>query len=89
MLIINTLIVVALFVALTKLAHKITEEWTLPIWLLHKPFNCFLCCSFWLNMIAATVYGVQTQQFIPTIVWVLLTVLHTIGLIKKEEEEMK
>lgn len=41
-------LIVAMFIPIRWLAWKITEEWGVPEMINYRPFNCKLCLTFWL-----------------------------------------
>ena len=43
----QVLLILAIFVPIRYIAWKITDVWGLPTWLDYKPFNCNLCLTFW------------------------------------------
>lgn len=78
--IVKVLITTILFLFLEYIAYQMTEKWTLPEWLNHKPFNCRICCQFWLNIFACTAFMIATHWIVPCIFWYILTILETIAL---------
>lgn len=41
------LAMLVIFLATKYFTYNLTEVWGLPKWLDYKPFNCSLCCCFW------------------------------------------
>lgn len=66
---IEILIVFALFFAINYLAWLITEKWGLPEWLQYKPWTCRLCLTFW------------TLIFIYSTIWLSFACLLYIGIV--------
>lgn len=48
------ILIVAIFLPVRWFAWKMTEVWGLPQWLQYKPFICKLCLTFWLLIGAYT-----------------------------------
>lgn len=43
----QVILILAIFILVKWLTYKITDVWGLPVWLDYKPFNCYLCLTFW------------------------------------------
>lgn len=80
MIIIQILIIFLVFIPVTWLAFKVTEDWGLPKWLQYKPFNCRLCLTFW--TLLATYLTVGVVFSLPITLWggIALTVLNAIAM---------
>lgn len=59
------ILIVAIFLPVRWFSWKVTEVWGLPAWLDYKPFICKLCLTFWLLM------GIYTA------IWLSFSCLYT------------
>lgn len=80
MIIIQILLILALFIPVSWLAYMITEVWGLPKWLQYRPWQCCLCLTFWTLLVTYITVGVVFS--LPITLWggIALTVLNAIAM---------
>lgn len=74
------ILVGALFLPVKMLTYKITDEWGLPKWLDYKPFNCYLCLTFWTLLAVYLTIGLIFNLKITLFVGVIIAVLNAIAM---------
>lgn len=74
------ILVLALFLVVKYLAYYITEVWGLPEWLNYKPWNCKLCLTFWSLLATYLTVGFAWELWLTLSVGVLLTILNAIAM---------
>lgn len=78
--ILQVILVLALFIPVKWLTYNITEKWGLPEWLDYKPFSCYLCLTFWSLMAVYLTVGLVFKAYVTLGAGVLLTVLNTVAM---------
>lgn len=86
-LILQLVLVLALFFPIKWLCWKITEEWGLPEWLQYKPWVCKKCLTFWTLMSLYISIGLVFQAYLTMGVGLMLTVLDTIAVIVDQKNK--
>lgn len=74
------ILVGALFLLVKMLTYKITDEWGLPKWLDYKPFNCYLCLTFWTLLAVYLTIGLIFNLKITLFVGIIIAVLNAIAM---------
>lgn len=74
------ILVGALFLPVKMLTYKITDEWRLPKWLDYKPFNCYLCLTFWSLLAVYLTIGLIFNLKITLFIGVTIAVLNAIAM---------
>lgn len=74
------ILVGALFLPVKMLTYKITDEWGLPKWLDYKPFNCYLCLTFWSLLAVYLTIGLIFNLKITLFIGVIIAVLNAIAM---------
>lgn len=74
------ILVGALFLPVKMLTYKITDEWGLPKWLDYKPFNCYLCLTFWTLLAVYLTIGLIFNLKITLFVGIIIAVLNAIAM---------
>lgn len=87
MILLKILIILIIFFSIEALVYFITEYDKLPKFLMHKPWFCRVCCQFWVQLGILAVFYLQTHWLIPSIFWLVITILETIAL--KYDEKQK
>lgn len=78
--ILQVILVLALFIPVKWLTYNITEKWGLPEWLDYKPFSCYLCLTFWSLMAVYLTVGLVFKAYVTLGAGVLLTVLNAVAM---------
>ena len=78
--ILQVILVLALFIPVKWLTYNITEKWGLPEWLDYKPFSCYLCLTFWGLMAVYLTVGLVFKAYVTLGAGVLLTVLNAVAM---------
>lgn len=78
--ILQVILVLALFLPVKWLTYNITEKWGLPEWLDYKPFSCYLCLTFWSLMAVYLTVGLVFQAYVTLGAGLLLTVLNAVAM---------
>lgn len=78
--ILQVILVLALFLPVKWLTYNITEKWGLPEWLDYKPFSCYLCLTFWSLMAVYLTVGLVFKAYVTLGAGVLLTVLNAVAM---------
>lgn len=78
--ILQVILVLALFIPVKWLTYNITEKWGLPEWLDYKPFSCYLCLTFWSLMAVYLTVGLVFKTYVTLGTGVLLTVLNAVAM---------
>lgn len=86
--IVQTVMVIVIFVAVKYAAWKVTEENRVPQWLHYMPYICFKCLGFWSLTAIYIACGFLCDLWITMGVGVLLTLLDTIALHQHEKSHM-
>lgn len=86
-LILQLVLVLALFFPVKWLCWKITEEWGLPEWLRYKPWECKKCLTFWTLTAIYLSIGLIFQAYLTMGVGLMLTVLDTIAVIVDQKNK--
>ena len=76
----QVILVLALFFPVRYLCWKITEVWGLPQWLNYKPWNCKLCLTFWSLLATYLTVGFAGELWLTMSAGILLTILNTIAM---------
>lgn len=74
------ILIVAIFLPVRWFAWKMTEVWGLPQWLQYKPFICKLCLTFWLLIGAYTAIWISFACLIVGIGGILLAILNAVAM---------
>ena len=74
------ILVGALFLPVKMLTYKITDEWGLPKWLDYKPFNCYLCLTFWSLLAVYLTIGLIFNLKITLFIGITIAVLNAIAM---------
>lgn len=73
-------LVLALFLPVKYLTWNITEKWGVPEWIDYKPFSCYLCLTFWSLLAVYLTVGYAFQMWLTMVVGVLLAILNAIAM---------
>lgn len=77
--VLQTILVLIIFIITKYLTWKITEEDKVPEFLHYEPYVCYKCLSFWLLMALFIACGLLCHLWITMAVGTILTVLDTIA----------
>lgn len=83
--IIQTLLVLVIFIPTKWLAWNVTEEDKVPQFLHYMPYICYKCLSFWSLMALYAAVGLLCHLWITMAVGMTLTALDTIAYIIHEK----
>lgn len=78
--ILQVILVLALFIPVRWLTYQITEVWGLPVWLDYRPWSCNLCLTFWSLMAVYLTVGLVFKAYVTLGTGVLLTVLNAVAM---------
>ena len=78
--ILQAILVLALFIPVKWLTYNITEKWGLPEWLDYKPFSCYLCLTFWSLTAVYLTVGLVFKAYVTLGAGLLLTVLNAVAM---------
>lgn len=78
--ILQVILVLALFIPVRWLTYQITEVWGLPVWLNYRPWSCNLCLTFWSLLAVYLTVGFAFQLWITMGAGLLLTVLNAVAM---------
>lgn len=73
-------LIVAMFIPIRWLAWKITEEWGVPEMINYRPFNCKLCLTFWLLIGAYIAIWLSFSCLYTGIGGIILSVLNALAM---------
>lgn len=77
--VLQTILVLIIFIITKYLAWKVTEEDRIPMFLHYEPYICYKCLSFWSLMALFAACGLLCHLWITMAVGTILTVLDTIA----------
>lgn len=83
--VLQTLLVIAIFIVVKYGAWKVTEEDRVPMFLHYMPYICYKCLSFWSLMALFVACGLLCHLWITMAVGTILTALDTIAYIIYEK----
>lgn len=78
--IIQILIIFVVFIPVSWLSFKVTEEWGLPKWLQYKPFICRTCLTFWTLLAIYVAIGLIFGANVTLWGGIALTILNAIAM---------
>lgn len=84
---IQFVLVLVIFLAVSYAAWYVTEKDKVPIYLDYKPFQCRLCLTTWALAAIYIALGVSFHLWILLIVGLIVTVLNAIALIINQKEK--
>lgn len=84
---IQFVLVLVIFLAVSYAAWYVTEKDKVPIYLDYKPFQCRLCLTTWSLAAIYIALGVSFHLWILLIVGLIITVLNAIALIINQKEK--
>ena len=83
--IMQTVLVLVIFITIKYGAWKVTEEDRIPMFLHYMPYICYKCLSFWSLMALFVACGLLCHLWITMAVGGILTILDTIAYIIHEK----
>lgn len=78
--ILQTVLVLIIFFVVKYLTYQITDVHGLPDWLNYKPFNCYICLTFWTLLGVYAAIGLIFKAYIILIVGIILAILNAIAM---------
>ena len=85
--IIQVLAIFAILFAVIPTTFYITEKKGLPEWLNFKPWNCWICCTFWSLIVIYATLGFAFNSYIIGIGGTLLAILNAIAMKINQKEK--
>lgn len=79
--VLQTILVLIIFIITKYLAWKVTEEDRIPMFLHYEPYICYRCASFWSLMALFAACGLLCHLWVTMAVGGVLTVLDTIAVV--------
>ena len=76
----QVILIFALFIPISYLAWKVTEELGLPEWLQYKPWNCKLCFTFWSLLATYLSIGLIFNLYITLIGGIALAIMNALAM---------
>ena len=79
--VLQTILVLIIFIITKYLAWKVTEEDKVPEFLHYEPYICYKCLSFWTLMALFAACGLLFHLWVTMAVGAILTALDTIAVV--------
>ncbi len=86
-LLIQFILVLVIFLAISYGAWYVTEKDKVPIYLDYKPFQCRLCLTTWSLAAVYIAIGVSFKWWVLLITGIIVTILNAIALIINQKEK--
>lgn len=80
MILLQFILILAVFIPVRYIGWKITEEWGVPIWLDYKPFNCKLCLTFWLLIGVYVAIGLSFSCLYVMVGGIVLAIMNALAM---------
>ena len=80
MILLQFILILAVFIPVRYIGWKITEEWGVPIWLDYKPFNCKLCLTFWLLIGVYVAIGLSFSCLYTMVGGIVLAIMNALAM---------
>lgn len=74
------ILILAVFIPVRYAAWKITEEWGVPEWINYKPFNCRLCLTFWLLIGSYIALGLSFSCLYTMVGGIILAIMNALAM---------
>lgn len=74
------ILILAIFLLIRWFAWKVTEEWGVPEWLQYRPWICDLCLTFWLLIGCYTAIGLSFSCLYTMVGGILLAIMNAIAM---------
>lgn len=74
------LLILIIFFPIRYTTYQVTDVWGLPEWLNYKPWNCYLCLTFWTLLFIYLSVGLIFNLKITLFGGILLTVMNALAM---------